>query len=236
MCGAILIFDFTTRLCITLSRNPTPKAMADTLVRSISNPNSSKVYRPLSHGPSTIRLLRIHKGNPEDPILCSLFESVLDGGSGFDALSYVWGDLDKLAKIQLNAEDFNITQNLEWALRQLRNPSQDRVIWVDALCINQNDFLERNAQVSQMSSIYKLASAVVLWLGLGHEMTEQAVNLIAGARAHEFHPQWFVESIEAKDSRNAFAQILLLFGNVYWNRLWCMVFDHPCSSIKLIMR
>lgn len=210
--------------------------MADTTVLSISNPNSSKVYRPLSHGPSAIRLLRIHRGKPEDPILCSLFESVLDSGSGFDALSYVWGDLDKLAKIQLNAEDFAITQNLESALRQFRNPSQDRVIWIDALCINQNNIPERNAQISQMSSIYKLASTVVLWLGPGDETTEQAVNLIACAQAHEFHQQWFVKSIGAKDSLTAFSSIASLFSNAYWDRLWCMSFDTPCSSIKLIMR
>ena len=196
------------------------KAMEDDTVCSIQNPTSHKIYAPLTPNHLVVRFLRIQKGNQQDLISCTVFEAQLDDNAEFEALSYVWGDLGETSKISLNGEPFNITTNLEMALRQLRSHSEDRVLWVDALCINQTDIAERNSQVRQMDSVYKLASRIVLWLGPEQEQTEQAMNLIHIAGEHHFEHYWFLESMESENGLYAFSSVGSLLANVYWERLW----------------
>jgi hypothetical protein len=58
-----------------------------------------------------------------------------------------------------------VTANCEAALRKLRNRDSERILWIDAICINQDKTLERNHQVTLMRDIYSKASRVVVWLG-----------------------------------------------------------------------
>jgi hypothetical protein len=88
----------------------------------------------------------------------------------FEALSYTWGSIDNPKKLQVACEgarllELEVTQNLDDALRHLRNDNGVRVLWIDAISINQNDLLERNQQVKRMRDIYTHAQRVVVWLG-----------------------------------------------------------------------
>ena len=102
----------------------------------------------------------------------------------YDALSYTWGSpkdpvtayIPDCDVSQHHRMKFPIGQNLACALRHLRHPDRPRSIWIDAICINQNDIEERNAQVKRMGLIYSLAQQVVIWLGpegndSGHAMS-----------------------------------------------------------------
>ena len=98
-------------------------------------------YSPLSSGHDSIRLLRLmpHEDETAD-IQCELFEYSLQNTSKgthlYDALSYVWGNPDEKLPIFLHEHSFNVTINLRAALSRLRNHSVERILWVDALCIN----------------------------------------------------------------------------------------------------
>lgn len=88
----------------------------------------------------------------------------------YEALSYTWGDVKDLAnrgEILLHGQEHEITQNLESGLRHLRFKDKPRILWADAVCINQTDLDERVQQVSQMHQIYNPggASHVLVWLG-----------------------------------------------------------------------
>lgn len=95
----------------------------------------------------------------------------------YEALSYTWGSTDNpetayvvpSASLSLPSEPIAATiqigQNLASALRNLRYRVEARVLWIDAVCINQNDITERSEQVQRMSTIYTLAHRVVIWLG-----------------------------------------------------------------------
>lgn len=91
----------------------------------------------------------------------------------FEALSYVWGSAIGLRRIQVvqsvsepvNSGHLAVTSNLETALRYLRLKSVARTLWIDAICINQQDLNERAAQVPRMGQIYGQARRVVAWLG-----------------------------------------------------------------------
>jgi hypothetical protein len=98
----------------------------------------------------------------------------------YEALSYVWGTEKARQPIKCHGYDVPITQNLEHALRALRHPTLIKPLWVDAVCINQQDLDERVRQIGYMRLVYRHAGRVVVWLGPSNPVTERAL-----ARARE---------------------------------------------------
>ena len=113
------------------------------------------------------RLLRLFKGGEPD-IECELFQAWLHGDSTipYEALSYTWGDREIYECIMINGRRLGITRNLYQALYHLRLQDTDRILWVDAICIDQGNERERGHQVQQMGNIYSQADNVIFWLGL----------------------------------------------------------------------
>lgn len=103
---------------------------------------------------------------------CQPFTESLDEPPQYEALSYVWGKPNNVSPILLNGRVWNVTANLELALRHFRRyeKGEHRTLWVDALCINQGDIPERNQQVSIMRDIYNGAQDVLVWLGEWNSM------------------------------------------------------------------
>ncbi|KAK4552095.1 hypothetical protein LTR86_010631 [Recurvomyces mirabilis] len=87
--------------------------------------------------------------------------------SHYEALSYTWGSQTDNRVIHMNGcnKSTSITKHLFQALQRLRRRQATRTLWVDALCINQNDLSERSTQVAIMSEIYRAATCVNIWLG-----------------------------------------------------------------------
>lgn len=97
----------------------------------------------------------------------------------YDALSYEWGDLRGPAhRIILNGQSFRVRENLFQALLCLRSIGVVEPIWVDAICINQEDIHERNHQVRIMNSIYRRARRVRVWIGHDTRGISDAFQLI----------------------------------------------------------
>jgi hypothetical protein len=120
-------------------------------------------YRKLPF--ATIRLLHIFGGVGTD-LVCDLEVASITKLPTYEALSYCWGDSSDRYPIKCNGvAGLAITKNLHDALLRLRMPSKPRLIWADAICINQEDIEERGSQVHLMGDIYRLASSVVIWLG-----------------------------------------------------------------------
>ncbi|OCK89825.1 HET-domain-containing protein, partial [Cenococcum geophilum 1.58] len=116
-------------------------------------------------GPA-FRLLRLFKGR-ESEIECELCQAWLhdDSAISYEALSYIWGGTEMSERIKINGRTLSITENLYLALQYLRLQDTDRILWVDAICINQSNEKERGHQVQQMGNIYSQADRVILWLG-----------------------------------------------------------------------
>ncbi|AEO64174.1 08acf9fb-117d-4bfd-a2d1-6d1b65a21ac1 [Thermothielavioides terrestris] len=123
-------------------------------------------YSPLP-GPFSIRLLELLPPSDSDPdqLECRL-ETHLnrEEAPAYEALSYVWGDATKEKAVLCNGRALGITASLERALRRLRL-RQPRTLWIDQLCINQDDPAERAHQVGLMRDIYSSAQRVVIWAG-----------------------------------------------------------------------
>ncbi|KAF2744285.1 heterokaryon incompatibility protein [Sporormia fimetaria CBS 119925] len=100
-----------------------------------------------------------------DSLLGRLFWVPLSAPGSFKALSYSWGDLPSTSPIAINGRTLQITESLEVALRHLQHESEPMLLWVDQICINQQNDDEKTEQVGIMSSIYRAAEEVLLWLG-----------------------------------------------------------------------
>ncbi|EXM14283.1 hypothetical protein FoTM2_013554 [Fusarium oxysporum f. sp. vasinfectum] len=142
---------------------------------------SAYCYSPLPEG--HIRLLRLMPHREERaPIQCQLFDyPLLNSGKGthlYEALSYTWGSSKNPQSIRIDNGYILVTPNLHVALKRLRDCSLERIVWVDAICINQNDKEEKGQQVQSMVEIYAKASRVVVWL---EEATADSGKVYGGA-------------------------------------------------------
>ncbi|KAL9036236.1 MAG: hypothetical protein Q9180_004415 [Flavoplaca navasiana] len=125
----------------------------------------SFVYTPLDDDRHCVRLLIIKPGSSSVAIDCHLVQVPLGDRPSYEALSYTWGSSEFTSSISLNGTDFQVTPNLGSALKRLRLDNEDRMMWIDAICIDQANIAEKNQQVQQMHRIYQSASRVVVWLG-----------------------------------------------------------------------
>ncbi|KAK4161022.1 heterokaryon incompatibility protein-domain-containing protein [Cladorrhinum sp. PSN259] len=126
---------------------------------------------------SPIRILTLLPGSFDDDLVVRLHATNLSQTNRpqYEALSYVWGlpKIESPHQIMVMTGDLDVaymcpldvTEHLDSALRHLRYPDTARTLWIDAICIDQNNLEERNSQVANMASVYKLAVRVVVWLG-----------------------------------------------------------------------
>jgi hypothetical protein len=124
------------------------------------------IYGPLKA--DEIRLLLIRKGDYEDPLWCSLETHPLERAVElhYEAVSYCWGRLHELIPIMVTARhSFKVSQHLWEGLRRLRLEAHDRLVWIDAVCINQADIREKNHQIPLMRRIYESAQRTLIWIG-----------------------------------------------------------------------
>lgn len=128
----------------------------------------------------------------------------------YEALSYVWGSPQdpEILSVQDDAcslGTISITRNLAIALRHLRYQQSMRPIWIDAICINQNDVTDKNYQVPRMRFIYTSAERTIFWLGPASESSSHALSIlkhlgeqveitVTGTRLRSpeaEHPRWY---------------------------------------------
>lgn len=124
-------------------------------------------YSGLKSNPPEFRLVKIHPGVRPHHIVASLATYPLNNHPPYEALSYVWGpyDLEDPDHIELDECGFKVTINLWRAMYYLRQESEARDFWIDAICINQEDLHERSSQVQLMRDIYKGSTRTVVWIG-----------------------------------------------------------------------
>ncbi|KAI8710893.1 Heterokaryon incompatibility protein 6, OR allele [Fusarium sp. LHS14.1] len=132
------------------------------------------IYKHLDPARKEIRLLGILPVPPNDRVYasCRLSTVSLIDQPNFKALSYVWGDASVKETILLNNKEVQVGKNLAEALKRLTEAAQAAhligttyQLWADAVCINQDDELERSQQVLLMGELYSSATFVCAWLG-----------------------------------------------------------------------
>ncbi|KAI0835320.1 heterokaryon incompatibility protein-domain-containing protein [Hypoxylon sp. FL0890] len=218
---------------------------------------ASLLYRPLD-GVMPFRLLRLHPGKPSEPLITELIPASVDEADGqYEATSYTWGSPANPCRIKCN--DFNLTiqRNAFDMLHDLRQRDEPRVVWVDAICIDQSNLEERASQVSIMHHIYRRAKRVVVWLGKPDEYSSLAMPYAAGLDAPKLiaepqelglhgrinawevysrKPYFFDPERETESSEHQTLGIALIkFINRPWfNRIWVQQEAALCRHTRVV--
>ncbi|TVY15876.1 Heterokaryon incompatibility protein 6, OR allele [Lachnellula arida] len=204
---------------------------------------------PANHRPSIEQDLtqQPEELNPSYPsiannlICCTISHASLDNAPPFTALSYSWGDQTQRCEILLNGAPISITKNLESALRHLRLQDKPLTLWIDALCIDQSDDVEKGEQIEQMGQIYSEALSVITWLGPAADNSDVAMQWIqryarhrrllekadlCGTESVEGKIQTFIEDLKIQLSQDSAEQLMCvaaveqLLKRPYWSRVW----------------
>jgi hypothetical protein len=187
------------------------------------------IYRALDPSRSEIRLLKLEPGVRDADIHCSLVHEFLKDKPPYEALSYTWGDAKKRRDIFMDGHIFSITTNLEIALRYLRKSDEARMLWVDALCINQEDPEERTQQVQKMRDIFWSSQHVLAWTGEPDENSDEVLEFLQFLS----EPSVFMTTFALEEKTTGFMGARLdystwkkyellfkFFNRPYWSRVW----------------
>ncbi|KAH9204192.1 heterokaryon incompatibility protein-domain-containing protein, partial [Leptodontidium sp. 2 PMI_412] len=112
-----------------------------------------------------IRLLELYPGRGNNPVEASLKEVPLSSELQYEAVSYCWGDPKDVSTIFCNGQQLPVSRRLEVALRNMRYPNTPRILWADAICINQTHNTEKENQVQLIRTIFSNAQRTLIFLG-----------------------------------------------------------------------
>jgi len=161
-------------------------------------------YEPLHPKVDSIRLLEVAPKDNEETLSCKLIHVPFRNTPVYEALSYRWGSPDVTSTILLNGTPFKIRQNLHDALLGLRREHEPRVLWADAICIDQSNSEERKRQVRLMDAVYTRAAKVLIWLDGADQRIYSA----------------FKSGLTNLGSNDEKRYCTWVCGHLYWTRLW----------------
>jgi hypothetical protein len=204
----------------------------------------SALYSPLEEK-SQIRLLSIQRGSDTEDLRCDLEVVSLDDNPAYCTLSYTWGEPIKRANqalwtlsglyqvlrelyrrlfqppamILVNNQPFKITDNLRSALVQLQSEEHTLPIWVDQICINQDDREEKASQVGLMTAIYDQSQRTYIWLGPSADDSDAAMDFIRSVHANNT----LLRPRDPDRDNNVpvpWPALQALFARSWWERIW----------------
>lgn len=182
------------------------------------------LYSPLLTSSRQFRLLILEPCiNPGEVIRCNLIRESLDSDPHYEAVSYTWGEPVNEAEIIVNFVALPVRKNLWEALRHLR-ATERRTLWIDAVCINQQNVPERNAQVKMMRQIYERAQKVVIWLGIQSDESSLAFNFMkfisSDRRKRSMNSEKLDGTTKYVGLQEELEAVRKLCQRPYWQRLW----------------
>lgn len=187
-------------------------------------------YKPVDAARKEIRVLVVHPGPNEAPVRTTLQHTLFEASTAaYETISYAWGDPTVRSSILVDDKLLDVPASAERVIRRVRRET-DRTIWIDAVCINQEDLDERGHQVSLMGNIYNRSVGNIVWLGDSKESSPAAIatldalwdeilretdNLRTLARDIARIEQCSAFSLELRP-------LLEFFSSLWFRRLWCI--------------
>jgi Heterokaryon incompatibility protein (HET) len=198
------------------------------------------LYSPLPE--RHIRLLTLKP--LQDPPSGTLDVVSLDEIPKFNALSYAWGAPGDILDLVCSGKILSVRENLGDFLKLASERHHQRPIWIDAICINQEDDAEKNHQIPLMAEIYNSATQVLVWLGSNSEEGDKAfalIPLVADTLENA------TPDIEGETFFNYLANVGLpqqdfslwqgigdILARPWFSRLWVMQEVYSSSSISVL--
>lgn len=214
-----------------------------------SGDDSPAIFRhePLSWPAQQVRLLRISEGDDDDNLTVDLITSDLQEAPEYFAVSYTWGDVTEHQKLNINDKVVSVRQNCYDALWQIHMKYPTRpYVWIDSLCINQDDLEEKACQIQLMERIFTQAKSVLACIGPHADDSELVVDAVRKAKEHDSkaaiaaslrplhledsskfrdfmygeHWETFLESMDRDLLANLNGAFQKFSQRRYWKRLW----------------
>jgi hypothetical protein len=173
----------------------------------------------------SIRLLKLKRRSLFSGVIQAELESrpFHEADFQYEALSYTWGSPSPKSLILINGHPFYVGPNLHAMLHARSMMFGERLVWVDAICINQNDGKEKSVQVKRMEEIYPKSKRTIAWLGDSFD-TPLAVKMI-----HKIVNRWEMfdqapdevfDTYLWKTRYPEWRALSLLVKNEYFSRIW----------------
>ena len=211
---------------------PHPKSVTRDQTDSSSSPNSYR-YIPLETD-RHFRLLSVRSlhtsSGPQWEYDIVAFP--LDHAPSYETISYVWGDNKRIRNLNLAKETLPITESISKAIPLLSPHSKTGYLWIDQLCINQDDIPERNRQVQLMGEVYSRSMRTLVYLQVEEWAIERIVSFLEAepnfqdaGMDEQFNNKAVVRQLElsySKDSPNArtWRSVVELMNNPWCVRAW----------------
>lgn len=213
-------------------------------------PSPAFHYSPLDTRNDEMRLLLLlpecHTAStPQVCVSGSIIHVRRETSPPYFALSYTWGDATKTRPILINNKTFHIRENLAVALEQIRHKEHVRALWVDAICIDQEDDHEKTIQIQKKGETFKQAFLIIAWLGPSRDDSDSAMHdlyLLGGHLLKAIQDCGIVDfdtdaDFRLRDLYNGLPQafvdrhgeavigiesIVSLFDRPFWQRIWIL--------------
>lgn len=177
-----------------------------------------------------LRLVILYPGESYDSVHCDIVvvtpDLLEEYEATYEALSYCWGKDVATNTIFIGNRFHQVTPNLEHALRHLRYRTTRRVLWIDALCINQRDDEEKNKQVPRMGWIYQNAVEVVIWIGNNEEKEDKLMK---------WDLTIWQSGIQSRGSKLSTALAFRFLENLAWYTRQSIANPHNFSHISMLV-
>lgn len=185
----------------------------------MTTPPESHIHRPLPTTAPYIRCLQFLPPRSDGEIRLWLEPQSLEESDGqYDAISYTWGTDEPSHRIWINGKSRLVRSNLWKFLNHYRASNFDLPplgLWIDALCIDQENIAEKNAQVTQMAKVFRQARRVLVWLG-----DVSTSSAIAQEYTENFEESWTSYGAGSVHADLTQDELSRLFSNSYWKRVW----------------
>ncbi|KAI0968623.1 HET-domain-containing protein [Xylaria arbuscula] len=192
----------------------------------MSSYNNTYRYQPLDEARKQIRLIKLEKRSSNLSPRCSIHAFDLASIPKYIALSYTWGPPNPSYRISVNDRTFEVRENLYNFLCSFQTGSAVRTdityIYIDQICINQDDVQERNSQVRLMSDIYTRSSLAVVWLGSDPRMVRAA---------HDVEN----DMEDADELHFPTGNMRTLLSNLYFTRVWIVQEVSLAREIRMLI-
>lgn len=155
-----------------------------------------------------------------------LYDELTANEIKYEALSWCWGKdesdyalliFERTASGHEKTYKLRVREQLALALKHLRHTDRSRTMWIDAVCIDQNNPSERNHQVQMMSRIYTRSDEVCIWLGDSDDSSKLAIDFI---RDEIMELRNFDALSKGKQYTNKWKALMMLMQREWFSRRW----------------
>jgi len=166
----------------TIRLSPTSRLILEAM------PEYTSLHDPAPH----IRLLRVHAAQEDGVVNATMDSFARASAPPYAAISYTCGPEFPIVPIYVNGTETFVRHNCRYALWQSYFHNSQLWIWIDSVCINQHDLVEKNNQVGMMGEIYRSAQFVFASIGAQEHDSAYSCAAIANFELNSAGPHWDV--------------------------------------------